>query len=529
MSTTLTIPFFAFRLHFASGGSVSMPLHKPSAVRMKQTLQKISGLYANEFQKYVIDKGDYEKILEEWQDGDFFKSEFRVGFPAAKNGFSFPPFDLAFDFFYKKTEKGYWLIIPALALEAFAEDENQVESALVAATRLEFERNKRLSYVEDIVAAIWYEDIELLRDDISLKIHTPSELKKVEEETKEAWLPQVATLLEIKEPTTYGREEEMNRLTRAIKASFSRNILLMGASGVGKTALIYELSFRKKQYNYTGQIWETSASALIKELVRDTGWQDNIAHLVKELTVSGDILFVRNLLELFEVGRYEGNSISIAEYLLTYISRGEVNIISECTEEEKSIIELRSPNFLTNFQIITLTEPQKDLEDIILKKVQDLAKKHKAKIDAEAIKETIRLNKRFTPYSGFPGKPIRFLESILLNQMDKATEKAKLIVSRSEVIRYFCEETGMPLFMVDPEIPMSINRIKTNFNHSVFGQNRAVDGVMSMLSAVKAGLAKTGKPISSFLFVGPTGVGKTELAKVLAEFMFGSRDKMVRF
>ena len=97
------------------------------------------------------------------------------------------------------------------------------------------------------------------------------------------------------------------------------------------------------------------------------------------------------------------------------------------------------------------------------------------------------------------------------------------------MIRYFCEETGMPLFMVDPEIPMYPDEIKNDFNNNVFGQKNAVERIVNVLAAVKTALTKTGKPIASLLFVGPTGVGKTELAKILAQFMFGSRDKLVRF
>ena len=192
-------------------------------------------------------------------------------------------------------------------------------------------------------------------------------------------------------------------------------------------------------------------------------------------------------------------------------------------------IELKSPNFLSFFQIIRLEAPTTDLEDIIIQKVQDLAANRSIAIETEAIKETLRLNRRFTPYAGLPGKPIRFLESILINRKSIQQVANKTSLNRSEVIKYFCEETGMPLFMVDPSVPMNPNKIKQNFNNNVFGQEKAVANIVDLLASVKTALTKTGKPIASFLFVGPTGVGKTELAKVLAQFMFGGRDKMVRF
>ena len=529
MPYTVTIPFFAFKIHYTTGSPGVTPMHDMGLMRFSQSLEKVAKSFSSEYQKHVTNKGKLKDILDYWQNGDFIKSKILVPIPKSRDGYSYPDIELEFDFFYQKNARGFWCVVPALKLEAFADDEDELEDTLLGIILQEFRRTGRLNSVSGIVDAIWYDEIELLQQDIEIKFPTPAELDNSQELQSEDWLPKVATKLEIAEKITYGRAAELNRLVRAMKGNSLRNVLLVGASGVGKTALVWELEYRRKEEDFRGEIWETSASVLIKELTRDTGWQDNIIPLVKELTTKGDILFVRNLLELFEVGKYQGNSISIAEYLLPYISRGELTIISECTDEEKGIIELRSANFLSSFEIIAMEAPQDDLEDIILKKVKDLSSKNKIKIENEAIEETIRLNKRFTPYSGFPGKPIRFLESILLNQVSAKERESIIEISRSEVIGHFCEETGMPAFMVDPVIPMHPNQIKAQFNNAVFGQENAVENVVNMLSTVKTGLSKTGKPIASFLFVGPTGVGKTELAKVLSEFMFGSRDRMIRF
>ena len=239
---------------------------------------------------------------------------------------------------------------------------------------------------------------------------------------------------------------------------------------------------------------------------------------------NNDILFVRNLLELFEVGKYVGNDVSMADYMRTFLSRGEVTMITECTEEEFARIQLKNPNYTNLFQIIKLTEPKEELEEIIINKVNDIAKTRKVVLEEEAIKETIRLNRRYTPYAGFPGKPIRFLENLLINR--KAISKH---VNRSEVIRNFCEETGMPQFMVDPNLPMDLTEVEKKFKSNVFGQDKAIHSLTGLLASVKTALMRTGKPIASLLFIGPTGVGKTEMAKVLSQFMFGGRDRMIRF
>lgn len=494
-------------------------------IRVNQLPELLAGRYAEVFQQKVLNKGKYLALLDEYLGGDYYQGQFELDFPGAKDGISFPPFTLAFDYFYKATQRGYWGVVPALGVESFTEEADEIVDILTENVRLEFTRKRRLSSVHRIISTIWYERSELQRFSLDLQVPSLTEREEASEGQQEELLPLVAQQLNVQRQVVYGRKREMEQLARALKARFNRNVILVGPSGVGKTAMVWELVRQAKKRRINGHIWETTASTMIKELTADTGWEDNLSTFCRELMQAGDTLFIRNLLELFEVGQYVGNEVSMAEYMRPFVARGELTLISECTEEELARIELRSPNYLSYFQIIRLEEPKEDLEDIIIKKVSALARSRRLQLEPEAIKETIRLNRRFTPYSGLPGKPIRFLESLLINK----TQDDDKIIGRKEVIGTFCEETGMPVFMVDPEIPMKPKAIKADFNGKLFGQLRAVDSIVDLLASVKTALTRTGKPIASFLFVGPTGVGKTEMAKLLSEFMFGSRDRMLRF
>ncbi|MCU0348175.1 MAG: AAA family ATPase, partial [Saprospiraceae bacterium] len=184
-----------------------------------------------------------------------------------------------------------------------------------------------------------------------------------------------------------------------------------------------------------------------------------------------------------------------------------------------------------------------------LQKMKSLAGRRQVEVAPEAVNEIIRLQRRFSPYSGMPGRPIRFLESILLGmselpvlpkkkkgktaQTESGTSASSnalpVAIDREMVLKQFCTESGLPPFMVDPALPMDVSALRKSFNANVFGQERAVDAVVDMLATVKTALTRTGKPIASFLFAGPTGVGKTELAKVLAQTMFSSRERILRF
>jgi ATP-dependent Clp protease ATP-binding subunit ClpA len=528
MPQTVKLPFHVVKLRLANGEEIAMPLSDSNAYHLRRTAKELAQKYGGSFQKKLLDQGNYLSVLDELRDGDFQKKKLTVDFPASKDGISYPAFELEFDYFFETGETGVWAILPALSVEAMAGDPEELEDRLRDAVKVEFTSKKRLQSVHQIIAAHWFEGVDIERSEISLKFHSPAELIELQKEKKQSLLSKVAEKLEVRQPSAYGREKELASMERMLKSRFSRNILIVGASGTGKTALVWELARRKKELGIEAHIWETTASVLIKELTQDTGWQDNLSHLVKELTLTGGILFIRNLSELFEVGRYEGNAVSIAEYLQPFLSRGEITMIAECTPEERARIEVRSPNYLAFFQIVQLQEPKDDLEEIISKKINDIAGQRSIELEPEAVREIVRLHRRFSPYSGMPGKPVRFLESILLGN-PKPGDAQVTAIRRSTVLKHFSEESGLPQFMIDPALPMDTEAIRQLFNKNVFGQEHAVNTVVDMLAAVKTALTRTGKPIASFLFVGPTGVGKTELAKILAEFMFGSRERMLRF
>ncbi len=526
----ITIPYNAVQLQFFDN-QVLVPLSEHSIIRIDSSMERLVRQFENAIQSQILNRGFYNVLLELLEGGAVVieKASITVDFPAAKDRFSYPKFDLVFDYFYKKTEKGIWAILPTLGLECFSEVEEQLEKNIKDSIKLEFARKRKLNAVQHILTSIWLQVVDLQKDILNFTAYTPPELLILEEKEKEKILPKVAQKLDFKKQITFGRVAELNLLANALKGKFNKSVLVVGKSGVGKTALIWEIARRAKEYDITAHFYETTASTMIKELTQSTGWQDNLVYLCRELSNEGNFLYIRNLLELFEVGQYEGNSVSMADYLRSFVGRGEVTIISECTDEELANIELRSPNFLSLFQIVRLEEPREDLETIITQKVQQISNTNKIVIEQAAIEETIRLNRRYTPYSGFPGKPIRFLESMLLSKKIKNESQENIIITKTMAIQHFCEETGMPEFMVNPEKLMDFSKVQQFFADNIFGQKAAVNSVTNLLAAVKTALTRQGKPIASFLFVGQTGIGKTEMAKVLADFMFGSRTKMIRF
>ena len=531
MSYKLSLPFHAFQLRI--GDQVfSIPLTDQQSLRVGTSLENLMGKYGESLHRKIVKHGQLDLIMDEMRDGEYLFDDIEVSFPKAKDNMSYPSFSLIFDFYYEHVPGGLAGIIPVLGLEGFGEDLLSLKMTLQETVKLDFARKRKLSAVQHILSTMWFEETELESGTLELQVPSLRDLSDQSNDIKERILERVATHLQIRKKVLYGFEKELEQLSQALQGKFNKNVLVVGAHGVGKTTLVWQLAYQRRRKKLKGRIWETTASTMIKELMGDTGWQDNLSKLCTEMAGSEDFLYIRNLMELFEVGKSEGNQVSMAQYLRTPISRGELNIIAECTEEEMANIELKSPNYLSFFQVIRLQAPEGEaLEKIIVQKVKDIAANKRVQIDEEAIREVIRLNLRFNPYSGMPGKPIHFLESILINKKQAADRSgnASIRISKKEVIRYFCEDSGMPLFMVDPSLPMDTEQIRQDFNKKIYGQEQAVNGLVEILAAVKTALARKGQPIASLLFVGPTGVGKTELAKVLANFMFGNKGNLVRF
>ncbi|MFO0825100.1 MAG: AAA family ATPase [Gemmataceae bacterium] len=293
-------------------------------------------------------------------------------------------------------------------------------------------------------------------------------------------------------------------------------------------------------------------------------WEQRCQDLIKDAVKRRAVLHVGSLVELMEVGKSEYNQTGIATFLRPSIARGEVLCIAEATPEQLPLIEKQDPQLLDAFRHITIEEPNEAKGKAILAAfahayslpvvvtVDDEKKQTKLrrrtvernkrkkptpvapevpppepekprKLSPEGLAAIDRLHRRYATYSAYPGRPLRFLENLL---RDGPRGEA---ITEEEVYVAFTRETGLPRSVIDPVVPLDVNETHRWFSSRVVGQADAVNLVVDLLATVKAGLTRPNRPIASLLFIGPTGVGKTEMAKALAEFLFGSRDRLTRF
>ena len=529
MANHFPLPIWTVRLTFSEEISLVSPLLIPETQTANESPGSVAKALINCLEESHLKLGDYLEILVHAPNLSLRSSQLTVFLKAPRKHPLYPDLEIAFDYFYTQLPNQHYLgFIPVLGIEGYAEIQEELVTALQNAVELEFSRKKRLMDVRHLITTQWYKKAEAKKHVIETRFHNLSELVNLHQRNNERqWLPKIAqSLKRLQHSLCFGRDQELEQMLRALTGKYSRSILLVGRAGVGKTALVEEVyRVGAEQGLKSVTFWETTAARMLQKLTVESGWEESLGLVLEELSQRGDILYVRNLAQLFEVGAYVGNPISMAEFMREYLALGSVRLITECTDEEFATIEARAPGYTSFFQVLRIEPPPITQQSDIV--YQRLRVSHpKQVIPKQSIEETLRLQHRYALYSGFPGKTVHFLESLLNQQNEKEPHTA---LNREAVVTRFCEESGMPRFLVDSRTLLELDDTRKFFQSRLFGQDAAIDIVVNLLASVKTRLTRPGKPIASLLFVGPTGVGKTELAKALTEFMFSDSDRLIRF
>ncbi|HZZ81245.1 MAG TPA: AAA family ATPase, partial [Gemmataceae bacterium] len=430
--------------------------------------------------------------------------------------------------------------VPALGIEVCASKPETLETTLVSHVRTALMRDKTNASLECLIWLARCNEVQIVPLDCSIEIKTPKEHAREladERDRPKSVLSEVGVDLTT-EPLrpAYEMDSLIQRLIETLTGNEPRSVLLVGPSGVGKTAAVHEMVRRRAVFGLgVTPFWATSGARLVAGMSGFGMWQERAANLWREASRLRAILHVGNLLELMEVGKSEHQSQGIASFLRPYLSRGDLLTIAECTPEQLPLIERQEPHLLATFAQIPVTEPPRETAKRIFSQVATAFPSIAVPINGDGLDKLDQLHRRYATYSAYPGRPLRFLQnlmldrSILLPSPSGRGAGGEGILTAQDVTRAFSRETGLPLSLLDETVPLDLPKARTWFAERVIGQTEPLDLVVDLLATVKAGLTRPRKPIASLLFIGPTGVGKTEMAKALAEYLFGSRERLTRF
>ena len=337
-----------------------------------------------------------------------------------------------------------------------------------------------------------------------------------------------------------GRRDELLQLIRALSRETKSNPLLLGDAGVGKTAIVEGLAWRIAQNKDAALAGKRIVQLNVADLVAGASsrgdFEARMQGLLREVAAAPDvILFIDELHTLVGAGAGSG-PLDAANIMKPALARGELRCIGATTQAEYRKYIERDAALERRFQPFTVNEPTADetveiLTNGYLKRFEE---KHGVTIAPEAIQAAVSLSIRFMRDRRLPDKAVDVLDEacariavpILSAQPGDKTEAA--VVTADVVRQAVAEKTGIPLAqMTEGERELLVG-MADQIKRRVIGQDKACESVAQAVQRARAGLKAPNRPVAVLLFVGPTGISKTELAKATASFLFDSERAMLR-
>lgn len=380
-----------------------------------------------------------------------------------------------------------------------------------------------------------------------------------------------------------GRDNEVKRVVETLNRRNKNNPVLIGEPGVGKTAIAEGLALRIAEGKVPAKLTNKEIYLLdVASLVANTGvrgqFEERMKQLVQELQSRQNvILFVDEIHQIVGAGTAESSQMDAGNILKPALARGEMQLIGATTLKEYRKIE-KDAALERRLQPIIVKEPSAEEAAQVLNGIKDRYEKfHEVRYSDEVIQAFVTLSQRYIQDRFLPDKAIdlmdevgsrlnldnaekdsssiqsrlnevvrekeaaagkeeyekaanlRYQEVQLQKQLEKAKDEEQVVdVDVSDIQLMVEEKTGIPVTKLQTDEHEKMRNLSDNLGARVVGQDEAVQKVSKAIRRSRAGLKSKYRPIGSFLFIGPTGVGKTELTKALAEEIFGSRDNMFR-
>lgn len=330
--------------------------------------------------------------------------------------------------------------------------------------------------------------------------------------------------LENKIDPVIGRSEELESISLALGRRTKNNVLLVGDPGVGKTAIAEGLAHKINnkevpEFLYDYEVYSLRIPSLLAGTRYRGEFEERMEHLLEELDQKEKLVLYIDEAHMIN-GAGAGNSENpndLANILKPALAKGKIKIIASTTWEEYRKYFEKDSALMRRFQRLTVDEPDESTTyDILLGIKKYYEDFHQVKIRKTALQSAIKLTVKYQQNKKLPDKAIDILDQACARFKLSKTDEKKL-VRPSNIEFEMAKIMKMPLETVQEKESDTLANLEINIKSKVYGQDAAVETIVDRICVARAGLKAKNKPIGSFVFMGPTGTGKTETAKQLSE------------
>ena len=327
-----------------------------------------------------------------------------------------------------------------------------------------------------------------------------------------------------------GREFELDEIAQILAKRNKCNVLMVGDAGVGKTAIAEGLARKITEGNVPEYlrdyaVYNLDIGSLLAGSKYRGEFEEKFKDVIGALQSKGKcILFIDEAHQMRGAGSGSNSSVDFANMIKPALSKGNIKVLASTTWEEYTQSFEKDRALMRRFVRMTIEEPTPTVAKDILRGLREYFESfHGGEISDEAIDSAVDLSVRYQPDKKLPDKAIDLI--------DTASAKLKInaiswTVRKSHIVDIISKFTKIPVEQIGSESTKSLVSLEDTIKTKLYGQDQVVDTVLEKIYVARAGLKSMNKPIGNFLFLGPTGTGKTELAKLLAE---GMGMKMLRY
>ena len=319
-----------------------------------------------------------------------------------------------------------------------------------------------------------------------------------------------------------GRASELDEMITVLARKFKANVLMVGDPGVGKTAIVEGLAQemvagRVPEFLKNHELWSLEVGSLLAGSKYRGEFEEKFKQVISALSAKKNcILFIDEAHTMKGAGASSQSSLDMANMIKPAITKGVLKVIANTTWEEYYESFEKDRALMRRFHRVSIDEPDNaTTEQILIGLSPRLEQFHNVLIDTEAITAAVELSGRYIHDRKNPDKSIDLVDGACARERVK--DLGNVTVTRDMIMAQLSRVTDVPMDRLQNERSAKIMNLESNIKQKLYGQDSAVDSVLDRVYINFSGIGNEKRPMASFLFLGPTGTGKTELAKLLAE------------